>query len=185
VESKNNDSRHQRRATIMRFSFILIFLVIDPFVHADELNIPVPGQSWSIRLDAPKLVPGGGSKNSIFYGRADRLQLSFFVEPPRCPGGDSDENIYECFANSLQHDPIVEWDTERANTIQSGVLVMYMAKLEEDGKMGRSFNMHVLFAHQGKWADVHGSFASPSKEDVENLYAIMNSIKVQDGAREQ
>jgi len=163
-----------------RAGFLIVSLLIGSFVHAEELVIAVPGETWGIRLDAPKLSPGDGPKNSIFYGRADRFQLSFFVELPRCSGGDSDEEIYECFAMTLQKNPIVEWETERANTLPSGVLVMYMAKMEDDGKIGRSFNMHVLFARHGKWADVHGSIASPSKDDIEKLFAIMNSVTVKE-----
>jgi hypothetical protein len=57
---------------------------------------------------------------------------------------------------------------------------MYMAKMEVDGRAGRSLNMHLLFARHGKWADLHGSIASPTSEDVERLMALINSVKIED-----
>jgi hypothetical protein len=148
--------------------------------RTEEQIISVPSEGWRIRFDAPKLVPIADHQASIFYGQAERFQLSFFVEKPRCSGGDSDENIYECFIKTLKQNPIADWDSERANTLPNGILVMYMAKLEREGQVGRSFNMHLLFAHRGKWADVHCSFAAPTKDDVNNLFAIIKSIKIED-----
>lgn len=111
------------------FALIIVsFLVIAfGYAYAEEQIITVPGEGWKIRFDAPKLTPTAGDVPSIFFGKADRFQLSFFVEPPRCLGGDSDENIYACWAEKLQQNPYVDWDTERANKTSNGVQVMYMS----------------------------------------------------------
>jgi len=148
--------------------------------YAEEQIISVPGEGWRIRFEAPKLTPTPGLASSVFFGRADRFQLSFFVEPPRCPGGDSKEIIYSCFARTLRKNPYVLWDTERGNTVPNGVYVTYMIRIERDGGVGRSLNINLLFARNGKWADVHASIASPGKDDVEKLYAIMDSMKIED-----
>src|SRR5262249_26333668 len=138
------------------------------------------GEGWRIRFKAPKLTPQEDTNPSIYYGRADRFQLSFFVEPPRCPGGDSDEVIYNCFAETLRRNPIVDWDSERGNTNHNGVVVMYITRATIAGKTGSAFNINLLFAHRGKWADVHTSIAAPKKEDVPKLGAIIDSIAVED-----
>jgi hypothetical protein len=125
------------------------------------------------------LTPGKGVSTSVFHGRADRLQISVFVEPPKCSGGDSDENVYECFAAVLKKDPIADWDTERANTRPNGgVTVMYMTRVETGGAKGRAFNVNLLLVYKGKWVDMHTSIASPTKEDVEALFAIVNSAEI-------
>lgn len=140
----------------------------------------MPGEGWRIRFEAPKLAPVKGLVPSLFFGRADRLQISFFAEPPRCAGGDSDENIYACFTETLKKNPDVIWDSERGNTVPNGILVMYLSQREVDGKVGRSYNMNLLFAHNGKWADLHASFAAPKPEDVTTLKAIIDSVKIED-----
>ena len=147
-------------------------------------RLAVPGAGWHITFDAPKLTPTAGVATSLFSGQSDRLQVSFFAEAPRCPGGDSNEVIYNCFAKSLQQSPLVAWDTERANTASNRVQVMYITHVEHDGKQGTAFNVNVLFAHRGKWADFHGSIASPNKEDLKQLMEIVNSVRVVDDTAE-
>jgi hypothetical protein len=160
---------------------VLVGLAIAGSAIAEEHVISVPGEGWRIRFDAPKLTPGEGFVPSVFYGRADRLQVSFFVEPPGCPGGDSDENIYECFTESLRNNPHVDWDTERGNTRPSGgVMVMYISRGEVAGVTGTAFNINLLFPRNGKWADLHTSIASPTDEDVRLLFELVNSVAIED-----
>ena len=146
---------------------------------AEDQIISIPGEDWKIRFDAPRLTPDKGVPASAFYGRADRLQISVFVEPPKCPGGDSDENVYECFAAVLKKDPIADWDTERANTRPNGgVTVMYMTHVETGGAKGSAFNINLLLVYKGKWVDMHTSIASPTQGDVKALFAIVNSAEI-------
>lgn len=148
--------------------------------QAEEQTISVPREGWRIRFNAPKLTPTENEVPGVFTGIAGRFQLSFFVEKPRCPGPDTDENIYNCFAALLKKNPTVLWDTESGNKAKNGVHVAYMAELKTDKGVGCAFNLNLLFAHGGKWADVHLSFASPTKEDVPVIFDIADSIVVED-----
>src|SRR4029079_8417811 len=87
---------------------------------AEEQTISIPRDGWETRLDAPQLTPSKDGANSVFNGRSDRLQISVFVESPRCPGGDSDENVYECFAEALRKDLIAVWDSQHAHQYTNG-----------------------------------------------------------------
>ena len=165
--------------TMQSVAAALVFF-LPPFACAEEQVIPAPGEGWRIRFDAPKLSPTSGATPSVFFGRADRFQLSFFVQPPRCNWPDTDENIYACFLKLLLGNPYVVSNTVRGNTRPNGVLVMYLMRAERDERVGSAFNMNLLFARNGKWADVHASFTSPTQEDVKALFAIMDSIKVED-----
>lgn len=147
---------------------------------AEEQVISVPGEGWRIRFDAPKLTPVDSPLKSVYFGHADRLVLSFFVEPPKCPGGDSDENIYACYTATLQKNPAVDWDTERGNTVPNGVQVMYMSSIEAGGQKAKAFNINLLFARKGKWADLHVSIAGPTRDDVKALFALIQSVKAED-----
>ena len=163
------------------FVALAVVLMVQ-IANAEEQVIRVPGEGWRIRFDAPKLTPQPANPRSvppIFFGRADRFQLSFFVEAPRCGGPETDENIYNCRLKTLLNSPYVMRNTVRGNTVPNGVLVTYLTQVERDGLRGTAFNANLLFARKGKWADVHTSFASPIPEDVKALYAIMDSIKVE------
>jgi hypothetical protein len=154
-------------------------LLLAASAFAEDQTISIPGEDWKIRFDAPQLTPGKGVAHTVFYGRSHRLQISVFVEPPRCPGGDSDENVYECFAAVLRKNPVADWDTERANTRPNGgVTVMYMTRGEIGGVKGGAFNINLLLVHNGKWVDMHTSIASPTQADIKTLYAIVSSAEI-------
>lgn len=160
------------------------FLSASSIAWGEEQTIRVPGEGWRIRFDAPKLSPGPapapGERRRVFYGSAGLFQLTFFVEPPRCVGPDTDENIYACFLPNLLKNPYIVSDSIRANTVPNGVQVMAFSRVQTERGTGTNFSMHLLFAQHGKWADVHASFASPTKDDVRALAAIMSSIKIED-----
>jgi hypothetical protein len=157
----------------------IVGVLIATSAMAEDQSISIPGEDWKIRFDAPALTPDQGIPTSVFHGRADRLQISVFVEAPRCPGGDSDENVYECFAAVLKKNPVADWDTERANTRPNGgVTVMYMTRAEIGGAKGRAFNINLLLVHKGRWVDMHTSIASPTQDDIKTLFAIVNSVEI-------
>ena len=166
----------------IQFCVALAAVLVVASARAEEQVIPVPGEGWRIRLNAPRLVPAASPGTGVYAGRADRLQLTVFVEPPRCPGGNGDENIYNCFAQALKKSPLVMWETERGNTTPKGVQVMYLARLDTGAAAAKSFNIHLLFSRRGKWADVHGSIAAPGKDDIAALSALMDSITIEDDA---
>lgn len=168
-----------------KFQFVgaVASMLVFSSVLADDYVVSTPGEGWGIRFKAPKLSTVESPVPSVFAGRAERLQIAFFVEPPRCPGGDSDANIYRCFATSLQKNPLVLWDTERANTRPNGIQVMYMSKMETEKGVGKSFNINLLFFRGGKWADLHASIASPTQDDIKELFAIVDSIVIVDEPR--
>jgi opacity protein-like surface antigen len=163
------------------FAAVAAMLVLSS-ARAEEQVIPVPGEGWTLRFNAPQLAPPPVPGMGVFTGRAERLQLSLFVTPPMCAGGNTNEAIYKCFSAAMMKSPLVLWDTERGNTTPNGVQVMYMARLDTNAGAGKSFNIHLLFARNGKWADVHASIAAPAKDDIAALAAIVNSITIEDDA---
>ena len=67
-------------------------------------------------------------------------------------------------------------------TTANGIHVMYMTRAQSDGHVGTAFNINVLFARNGKWVDVHASIASPKKDDLDALVAIVDSVGVDEPA---
>ena len=136
-------------------------LITSSALAGDETTtVRVPGEQWVVQFDGPSLKTSEPSSGGVYYGAHDKLQVSMFVDPPKCPGGDSDENIYNCFAEALKKNPIVDRDTERGNTTPNGIHIMYMTRMEVAGKTGHALNVNVLFVRNGKWVDFHASVAS-------------------------
>lgn len=157
----------------------MAFLLLTQGAWGEEQLIQVPGDSWAVRINARKLESRKPNGNGVYLGIANRLQVTLHVDAPRCGGGSSNEVIYECFASSLKKNPIVKWETERANTrTNGGVLVMYMSSTEVDGKTGSAFNVNVLLSNKDKWVNMHASIASPTREDIATLFSIAESMTI-------
>jgi len=167
------------------FAAALTALACASSARAAELIVPVPGAGWHLRMDVPAgMQPADKAPGALYAGRADRFQVSAFAEAHEwCPGPDTNENIYACYTAILRKSPIADWNSERGNTAANGVHVMYMTRGEVDGKKGSAFNINVLFAHGGKWIDVHFSVAAPRPEDADAILAAAASVAaVDDGA---
>jgi hypothetical protein len=161
--------------------FTFVILLLSSFLaYSEDQSISVPGEGWRIRFDAPKLTPIPGPVPSVFYGKADRFQLSLFVEKPRCDGPDTNENIYACHLKKVLANPYVVSDSVRGYTTTNGVQTMAFYRIQTAAGVGTNFSMNLLFARKGKWANVHASFASPTPDDAKALYTIMDSIKIED-----
>ena len=163
---------------------VLALAAVATSARADPTRLAVPGQGWSVRFDGPsfkKLDEKDDPGRYSLFGNADRFNLSLYVEPPMCPGGDSSERIHACFLASLKRNPTVLYDTERGNTLpRGGVMVMYMVEGDVGVSKVHAFNVNVLFAHKGKWGDLHVSYVSPRPEDVQALIALAQSVEVVD-----
>ena len=107
---------------------LLAALAASPAAFADEVLVPVPGAGWHLRMDLPSAVKPGPTPPGGLYGAgAGRFNVTAFAEERAwCPGPETNENVYKCFAARLRTNPIVDWDTERGNTMPNGVQVMYM-----------------------------------------------------------
>ena len=164
---------------------LLAALAASPAAFADEVLVPVPGAGWHLRMDLPSAVKPGPTPPGGLYGAgAGRFNVTAFAEEHAwCPGPETNENVYKCFAARLRANPIVDWDTERGNTMPNGVQVMYMTHAQIDGAKATAFNVDVLFPHAGKWVDVHFSVVSPTPGDLPGLLAMAGSVRgVDDGA---
>ena len=140
---------------------------------AATTHLPVPGQGWEIRFDGPEFRKVAESNEADHYKLAGndgaRFNVSFFAEPPSCAGGDSNEALLACYQQALQRNAMVVPASERANTLPKGVMVMYVIQGEVEGQKVTLLNVNVLFAHRGRWGDLHASFESPIRGDIDTL----------------
>jgi hypothetical protein len=172
--------KHQLRIRPLVAAVVLLQAAV---AAAVEQSIPVPGEGWRLTFDAPLLAqrPFPPSfRGGVFSGIADRFQVTFFVDQPWCSGPDTHENLYACFVTNTATNPYVLPDSVRGNTTRYGVQTMTFMRVPTRSGAATNMGMHLLFARNGKWADFHASFASPNQADAKALFAIMESIRVED-----
>ena len=158
-------------------------LLAGPAAHAADTHLPVPGQNWEVRFDAPMFEKNKETNNPDQYmlaGNGGRFNLSFFVETPSCAAGMSNEALYGCYKEALQRNRLVVPGTVRAFAMPKGVSVMYLMQAESQGQKVTLFNVNVLFAHGGKQGDLHVSITQPQTGEIEQLTKLAQSFDVVD-----
>jgi hypothetical protein len=164
--------------------FLATALAGAPALAADT-HLAVPGQGWEIRFDGPAWEKGEEKNRPTQYvlnGTGGRFNLSYYVEPPSCAGGTSNDALYACYQDALRRNPMVVPKTVRANALAKGVAVMYMMEVESGGRKIALFNVNVLFAHGGKQGDLHVSYVAPQPEDIATLIKLAESFDIVDTA---
>lgn len=148
---------------------------------ADELKIVIPNEGWTLKLDAPPMseVPMA-REGHVYTGNAGKLNLSLHVSKPLCEGGDSDDNRYKCFVKKMQNFPYIVSNSVRANTVAGGVQVTYLIEVPVGEAKVRAFNLYYLFVKNGKWADLHVSVIQPTKDELESVFKLIETVAVID-----
>jgi|HubBroStandDraft_5_1064220.scaffolds.fasta_scaffold202335_1 hypothetical protein len=168
----------------MKYIIVALALFGADLAFAESVKLVVPGEHWSVRFDAPALTivnEPQATSGHVYSGTTGRLNLSFHVSPPDCAGGDSSENLYKCFGMKLQQIPYIIDGSIAAHEAPSGVQVTYLMETSANERKVRVFNLNYVFAHNGKWGDLHISVVQPVKADLEAVVALMKSLELVDG----
>ena len=166
-------------------SLALAALLAGPAAHAADTHLPVPGQNWEVRFDAPafeKKKETNSPDQYMLAGTGGRFNLSFFVETPSCAAGMSNEALYGCYKEALRRNPMVVPGSVRAGALAKGVSVMYLIQADWKGQKVSLFNVNVLFAHGGKQGDLHVSITQPQDGEIEQMVKIAETFDIVDTA---
>lgn len=167
---------------MLRYVFLIALFISLPG-KAASLSLAVPGEGWALKFESPELTKIKEVSNGDGYaysGNAGRMNLSLFVEKPTCPGGDAIQNIYKCFGEKIQHVPYIVNGSIAAYEAPDGLQVTYLMQVPSGEKTYRMFNLHFLFARNGKWGDLHISVVQPSKSDLEIVTSLVKSLSFGD-----
>lgn len=165
---------------MLRYVFLIALFILMPGKTA-PLSLVVPGEKWALRFESPELTKikeASDSNGYTYAGTADRMNLSLFVEKPSCSGGDAIQNIYKCFGEKIQRVPYIVNGSIAAYEAPDGLQVTYLMQVPSGDKSYRMFNLHFLFARNGKWGDLHISVVQPSKSDLEIVKSLVKSLTI-------
>lgn len=148
---------------------------------ADVIRVPVPNAKWSVSFVSPPLQgdPVGPSASNLLYrGSADRLNVSLHVGPPECPGGKTNQDMYQCFSARLSQLKGVVRDSIKYVETPKGVELGYLLRVRDGDRMVALLNMHLLFSSQGSWGDLHVSMVQAQPADVPVVTDIIRSVSI-------
>lgn len=131
-------------------------------LHAEPLIIPVAGRGWQITFESP--VPAMESlqpdaQGLSYRATAGRFNLSVLVEAPAGSGGDGKACREHVWSQASQN-PMIRKDSVKQWITQACEFVEYEVAGDKEEEKATQANIHCCFAHEGRWVDVHASFAS-------------------------
>lgn len=162
---------------------IALLILASTSAWAESTALNIPGQGWKVTFDAPSLtkVKEGNTANQyMYFGNADRFNLSLFVEAPTCSGGDSHEDFFKCFWPKASRNPIIKKESVKTMCGDRYCKIVYDAEVNFRGAVIQQRSMNFLFAYRGKWTDVHVSVVNPTADDLKVLETFEDSLTYND-----
>lgn len=154
------------------------YLLQDSSVSATTTTITVPGQG-TISFEVPpmnKISETNSAEQYKYAANSGRLNLSIFVEPPKCEGGQTHEAVAKCFTSKIDQTPGIVKSTVSTECVPTYCDVAYLVMLPVGGRTIRELNINVLFVFHGKWVDVHLSMINPTTQDLQSMNQFEKSI---------
>jgi hypothetical protein len=152
-----------------------------PLINIGKFVLPVPKQGWQLTFDAPplnKMRENDAPDQYSYAGGYGRFNMSFFVEPPRCPNGSTHEDVYKCFQGmrDLSKEPFKRQD-ETAQNFPAFYRASYRIVQDVEGNRFEQLHINYYFIFQSKWMDLHVSMVKPTPEDMAFLAAFEKSLR--------
>jgi len=127
---------------------------------AAELEVPIPGRGWKLRLLNPALgVLQQHNEPDRFVCRAESAEgfhLSLFVEKPDGPGNQH-ADVFNHYWPQAKQNPLIQQDSVKISHEQKFVKVEYVT--------AGMPNVNYYFAFKGRWVDLHISKLPFAKKD--------------------
>jgi hypothetical protein len=164
---------------ILRTCISLLLLISSGAAQAEPTKIDIPGQGWSITFESPvltKVKESNVPEQYMYFGNANRFNLSLYVETPRCEGGHSHEAFLKCFWQKASTNPLIKKDTVRTSCNDRYCKIVYDVEANIRGTQIRQRNVNLLFAYREKWTDVHASIVNPNEEDLNTIENVATSL---------
>jgi hypothetical protein len=141
-------------------------------------TIPIPGGSWYLEFDGPKLSEQNESRkgaNYAFKGNSGRFNLSLFVEMPEGVG-KTHEDCYRFYWPKASRNPRILKESVLVSRSDKYYRAQYDIRMEFAGRPVTHRNVNYYIAFQGRWVDVHISIIDPTPEDDIVIAAFDRSL---------
>lgn len=158
---------------------IAILCILPTAAFAKQTSLAIPGQNWHISFDLPgikKLEESNHPEQYKYFGGTDRVVVSLYVESPGCAGGTTHEAFYECFWPKASRNPLIVKESVQQICTKKYCKVVYDVEAPLEGRLVKQRNINFLIAYGGKWTDMHVSVIEPTKDDLQSLGKLENSL---------
>ena len=169
------------RYVLIRCASVFVWLFPVPS-FAELMTLAIPDQGWGISFDAPTLRPvreADSNDHYMYSGNANNFAVSLYVDTPMCSGGESHEDVANCFWPKASKDSLINQASVVKNCNRQYCKISY--DLENTFQDAAIKQKHILFlfAYQGRWANLHVSVSNPNTNDLKLLEKFETSVSYQ------
>lgn len=157
----------------------LIICLLPHQSMAELTTMAIPDQGWAITFDAPPLRPvreADSNDHYMYYGNANFFSVVINVDTPSCDGGESHENVLNCFWPKASKDPLINQASVQKSCNSHYCKISYDLENSFQDKGIRQRHVYYLFAYRNKWNNVHVSYANPTEADLKLLEKFEQSF---------
>lgn len=159
---------------------ITLIICLFPYQSMAEITtMAIPDQGWAITFDAPPLRPvreADSNDHYMYYGNANFFSVVINVDTPACDGGESHENVLNCFWPKASKDPLINQASVQKSCNSHYCKISYDLENSFQDKGIRQRHVHLLFAYKNKWSNVHVSYANPDEAGLKLLERFEQSF---------
>lgn len=153
---------------------ILLALLLSPVVAGAESHyITVPGEGWSLKLDAPALASSKGQSEGRRFkymgSSATGVTLSLHAEPESATSAGA---CRDAFWTKSQNNPHLVKSSAKLSESERMAFATHLSEGSFQGKAFKSANGHAYFVQKGLCMDLHVShypYAEGSEKVVEDI----------------
>jgi hypothetical protein len=149
---------------------------------AEITTLPIPDQGWGITFDAPALRPvreADSNDHYMYSANASNFAVTLQVDIPSCNGGESHEEVLNCFWPKAGKDPLINQATVAKSCNSKYCKISYDFENTFQDAAIKQKHVYFLFAYRGRWANVHLAVSNPKQADLQLIEKFEQSFSYQ------
>lgn len=167
---------------LLRYVFccLLAFASLLPLPSFAEITtLAIPDQDWGIKFDAPALRPvreADSNDHYMYSANANNFAVTLHVDTPGCNGGESHEDVLNCFWPKASKDPLINQATVAKSCNSRYCKLSYDFENTFQDAAIRQKHVYYLFAYRLRWANLHVAVSNPKPADLQLLEQFEQSF---------
>ncbi|HSI28228.1 MAG: hypothetical protein ACAH05_07535 [Methylophilus sp.] len=162
---------------------LLAFASLLPLQSVAEITtLPIPDQDWGITFDAPALRPvreADSNDHYMYSANASNFAVTLHVDIPSCNGGESHEEVLNCFWPKAGKDPLINQATVAKSCNSRYCKLSYDFENTFQDAAIKQKHVYFLFAYKGRWANLHAAVSNPKQTDLQLIEKFEQSFSYQ------
>lgn len=157
-----------------------LFLLLMPLLaQAESFYLTVPGEGWSLQLDAPAIDGIKGERKGRYY-RVTAMSLSSGVTFSLHSETEASASHTECREKYWALSQTAPWKRENIRLFDEGnfAYVSHTMEVTYQGQLVKTANGHAYFVKNGLCMDLHVSQHPLQASSEKTIEAILRSLKL-------